>query len=107
MIPLNSTNERIYMDLTEIEEILRKHKLILKEKFKVKKIGVFGSYVQGEQSPASDIDLLVQFSEPVGWEFLDLKEFLESILSTTVDLVTVNALNPQIKERILDEVIYA
>jgi len=106
MIPLNSTNERIYMDLTEIEEILRKHKLILKEKFKVKKIGVFGSYVQGEQSPASDIDLLVQFSEPVGWEFLDLKEFLESILSTTVDLVTVNALNPQIKERILDEVVY-
>jgi len=94
------------MDLTEIEEILRKHKLILKEKFKVKKIGVFGSYVQGEQSPASDIDLLVQFSEPVGWEFLDLKEFLESILSTTVDLVTVNALNPQIKERILDEVVY-
>ncbi|MBU7009042.1 MAG: nucleotidyltransferase family protein [Theionarchaea archaeon] len=94
------------MDLTEIEEILRKHKPILKEKFKVKKIGVFGSYVQGEQSPASDIDLLVQFSEPVGWEFLDLKEFLESILSTTVDLVTVNALNPQIKERILDEVVY-
>lgn len=95
------------MDLTEIEQILRKHKPILKEKFKVEKIGVFGSYVQGEQSPESDIDLLVQFSEPVGWEFLDLKEFLESILSTTVDLVTVNALTPQIKEKILKEVVYA
>lgn len=94
------------MDLTEIQEILRKHKTMLKEKFKVEKIGVFGSYVQGEQSPESDIDLLVQFSEPVGWEFLDLKEFLESILGMTVDLVTVNALNPQIKEKILDEVVY-
>lgn len=95
------------MNLKDIEDILRKHKPVLQEKYRVKEIGVFGSYVRGEQSKISDIDILVQFSEPVGWEFLDLKEFLELILGTKVDLVTINALKPQIKDRILKEVIYA
>ncbi|KYK27971.1 MAG: nucleotidyltransferase family protein [Theionarchaea archaeon] len=95
------------MNLKDIEDILRKHKPVLQEKYKVKEIGIFGSYVRGEQSKISDIDILVQFSEPVGWEFLDLKEFLELILGTKVDLVTVNALKPQIKDRILKEVVYA
>lgn len=93
--------------LTKVEEILKKNKPVLREKYKVEKIGVFGSYVYGEQSEISDIDILVQFYEPVGWEFLDLKEFLESILGITVDLVTVNALKPQLKDRILGEVVYA
>lgn len=95
------------MNLTDIEEILKTHKPLLQKKYKVKEIGVFGSYVHGEQSAASDIDILVQFSEPVGWEFLDLKEFLESILDLKVDLVTVNALKRQIKDKILKEVVYA
>jgi len=95
------------MNLKDIEDILRKHKPVLQEKYKVKQIGVFGSYVHGEQSKISDIDILVQFSEPVGWEFLDLKEFLELILGTKVDLVTINALKPQIKDKILKEVVYA
>lgn len=95
------------MDLTDTEEILKRYKPILQEKYKVREVGVFGSYVRGEQSPISDIDILVQFSEPIGWEFLDLKEFLESILGTKVDLVTINALKPQIKNKILKEVVYA
>ncbi|MGD2247292.1 MAG: nucleotidyltransferase family protein [Candidatus Methanofastidiosia archaeon] len=94
-------------NLTDVEAILKKNKSKLREKYKVEKIGVFGSYVHGEQSEISDIDILVQFCEPVGWEFLDLKEFLESILGITVDLVTVNALKPQIKDKILEEVVYA
>ena len=55
----------------------------------------------------SDIDILVEFSEPVGWEFIDLKDFLEMILEIKVDLVTKNALKPQIRDRILNEVVYA
>ena len=51
------------MNLKDIEDILRKHKPVLQEKYKVKEIGVFGSYVRGEQSKISDIDILVQFSE--------------------------------------------
>jgi predicted nucleotidyltransferase len=91
----------------EIEDILKKNKPILREKFKVKEIGIFGSYVRGEESKHSDIDILVKFSSPIGWEFIDLKEFLEEILERNVDLVTVQALKPQLKDIILKEVVYA
>ncbi|MCK4491040.1 MAG: nucleotidyltransferase family protein [Candidatus Altiarchaeales archaeon] len=91
----------------EIEETLRKCKPALREKFKVKEIGVFGSYARGEEVEESDIDLLIEFYEPVGWEFIDLKEFLEKTLDKKVDLVTVKALKPQLKDKILKEVVYA
>jgi len=91
----------------EIEETLKKYKPILREKFSVKEIGIFGSYVRGEESEHSDIDILVKFSSPIGWEFIDLKEFLEKILGKKVDLVTVQALKPQLKDSILREVVYA
>jgi predicted nucleotidyltransferase len=90
----------------EIEEILRKYKPALRERFKVKEIGVFGSVARGEESEQSDVDILVEFSAPVGWEFVDLKEFLEEILGRQVDLVTVRALKPRLRERILKEVVY-
>jgi len=50
--------------------------------------------------------VLVVFFEPLGLEFLDLKEFLEEILAKNVDLVTENAIRPQMKEKILNDVIY-
>jgi len=50
--------------------------------------------------------VLVEFFEPLGWEFFDLKEYLEEILARKVDLVTENAIRPQMKEKILNEVIY-
>ncbi len=91
----------------EIEKTLRGYKPFLNEKFKVREIGIFGSYVRGEESEESDVDILVDFYEPIGWEFLDLKEFLEEILDKKVDLVTVGALKPQLREKILREVVYA
>jgi predicted nucleotidyltransferase len=91
----------------EIEEILRRFKPVLAEKFKVKEIGIFGSYVRGEESEESDVDILVDFYEPIGWEFVDFKEFLEEVLDKEVDLVTVEALKPQLREEILKEVVYA
>ena len=93
--------------LNDVEETVKKYKPMPREKYKVKGVGIFGSYARGEQSDTSDIDILVEFYEPVGWEFLDLKEFLESILHAGVDLVTIRALKPQIKDRVLKEVIYA
>ena len=90
-----------------IREVLKKHKATLKEKFKVRQIGIFGSFARGEGMAESDIDILVEFSEPIGWEFIDLKEFLEEILGREVDLVTVKALKPQLKEKIMKEVVYA
>jgi predicted nucleotidyltransferase len=90
-----------------ITETLQRFKPILQEKFKVREIGIFGSCVRGEESEESDVDILVEFSEPIGWEFIDLMEFLEKILGRKVNLVTVRALKPQLKDKILKEVVYA
>jgi uncharacterized protein len=89
-----------------INEILNKYKSELADKYKIKEIGIFGSYARGEQRKTSDLDVLVEFTEPIGWEFVDLKEYLESILGMKVDLVTVGALKPQLKDNILQEVVY-
>ena len=93
-------------DLEEIKQVLSRQKQALAENFKVKEIGIFGSYVRGEQEELSDVDILVEFNEPIGWEFIDLLDYLENALNMKVDLVTPNALRPQFKERILKEVAY-
>jgi len=92
--------------LPEIKSALHQHKLILSDRFKVKTIGVFGSYVRGEQKDGSDIDILVEFSEPVGFfAFLDLEEYLTGLLGVKVDLVTKKALKPRIGKHILQELV--
>lgn len=72
----------------------------------MKEIGIFGSCVRGEKR-AHDIDILVEFAEPVGFfQFMDLEEYLESLLSAKVDLVSKKALKPYIGKHILEETIY-
>jgi len=93
--------------LKEIEKILKENKAILAERFKVKEIGIFGSYVRGEQQEKSDVDILVSFYEPISlFEFMDMEEFLTQILGVKVDLVSKKALKPRIGKYILEEVIY-
>ncbi len=62
---------------TDIENKLKELKPILRQKYFVDRIGYFGSYSRDEQNKESDIDILVSFSKPLGWEFFDLQEFLE------------------------------
>ncbi|MBN2143815.1 MAG: nucleotidyltransferase family protein [Candidatus Aureabacteria bacterium] len=93
--------------LSDIENILKSQKPFLREKFKVNSIGVFGSYSRQEQTSASDVDVLVEFDSPPGWDFFDLQDYLEDLLGTKVDLVTRNAIKPQLQESILHEVVYA
>ena len=77
-------------------------------RFKVKSLAIFGSVARDEARPDSDIDLLVEFSVPVGiFEFIDLKEYLESILKVRVDLATEPALKKQLKAQILKEAVRA
>jgi len=91
----------------EIRNILAKHKKELADRYKVKEIGIFGSYIRGEQKKDSDLDILVEFKEPIGlFEFMDLEEYLRSLLGTKVDLVSKKALKPHIGEYILREAIY-
>src|SRR3989304_4270413 len=94
--------------LEELKSCLEELKPALREKFGVKTIGVFGSYVRGEQKRGSDVDVLVEFSEDakIGFfKFLDLEEFLSRKLGVKVDLVTKDALKPYIGKCILQEVV--
>lgn len=88
---------------SDIEQRLIALKPFLSKKFKVKNIGVFGSYSEGTQSASSDLDILIDLHEPLGWEFFDLKDFLESEFNRPVDLVTRNALKKQLKDKILSQ----
>jgi len=84
-------SNKVMKNLEDIIQILKENDRILKERFKVKSIGVFGSVTRGEQKETSDIDVIVEFYEPVGWEIVDLKEFLEELLGVRVDVVTKKA----------------
>jgi len=79
----------------------------LKEQFGISAIGIFGSYIRDEASPESDLDILVEFSRPIGWEIVELSDYLENLLEIKVDLVTKQSLHPIIRSRILEEVQYA
>ncbi|WP_297091526.1 nucleotidyltransferase family protein [Thermococcus sp.] len=93
--------------LRDVQRVLRVHKEELRERYGVKRIGVFGSYSRGEQKEDSDVDILVEFEKPIGLiDFIRLQEYLESLLGVKVDLVTKGALKKRIKERILQEVKY-
>lgn len=70
-----------------IFEILEKHKEVLK-KFGVKKIGLFGSFVRGEQKKNSDLDFLVEFEEPDFDNFMDLAFYFEELFGRKVEILT-------------------
>ncbi len=91
--------------LEEIKKILKDHEKMLSERFKVKSIMIFGSYARNEQKEDSDVDIIVDFSKPIGLEFVDLKEYLEEILGTKVDLVTPRAIRRKMRESILKEAV--
>ena len=93
------------MGLDEIKKVLRDYKSVLKEKYHVNTLGIFGSYVRSEQAGDSDLDILVDFTAPISlFEFIDLEEDLSQLLRLKVDLVSHSALKPYIGKRILDEV---
>lgn len=94
--------------LEEIEAALRAHREILQNKFHVERIGIFGSYVRQEATPASDLDILVELDRPVGWEIVDLHRYLETLLGMKVDLVTKGAVlrKPLLWESIREDLIY-
>lgn len=95
------------MQKDDVIRILVEHKTDL-PRFKVSSLSIFGSVARDQARPDSDIDILVEFSELVGiFEFLDLKEYLESILNRRVDLVTREALKKQLRDQILKEAIRA
>jgi uncharacterized protein len=91
----------------QILNTIRSNKQELETLYGVKRVGLFGSYVSGRERKKSDIDILVAFSRDIDlFDFLDLRDYLESRLQSKVDLVMESALKPAIGKRILSEVEY-
>lgn len=94
-----------FKDTDSFLKILRQHFPEIKEKYSVSYLGIFGSYVRGEQTSDSDLDILVEFVEKPGlFEYIELEDYLSDLLGVKVDLVMKSALKPNIGKRILNEV---
>ncbi len=92
--------------LSSIVELLKEEKVFLKEKYKVKSLGIFGSYVRNKQTENSDLDVLIEFSEtPTLLKFIELESYLNDRLGVKIDLVMKSALKSRIGKHILEEVI--
>ena len=92
-------------DIGELRGILLQHMPLLRERYGVESLGLFGSYVRGEAGPKSDLDLLVRFRQTPGLiRFVELENYLSDLLDLRVDLVMAEALKPNIGQRILAEV---
>lgn len=93
--------------IKELKKEIRSMEPLLRKRFHIKEIGVFGSFVRGEESSQSDLDVLVSFLEPIGlFDFVKLENFLSDRLGVKVDLVMKDSLKPRIRDVILDSTEY-
>jgi len=84
------------MSRDEIVELLSRHREEMVRRFRVRSLAIFGSVARGESRPGSDIDLLVAFEVPPGFDgYMALKWYLEDLLGGRVDLVMDGALRPE------------
>ena len=97
----------IMMTKSDILSKLKELKPILAEEFAVKEIGLFGSFADESATETSDIDLLVELYQPIGWKFFSLEIYLEKTFNRKIDIVSKNALRERIKDNILNQVNYA
>jgi predicted nucleotidyltransferase len=95
-------------DLAEIKQILQAQKPYLYEKYGVTEVGVFGSYVRGEQRPDSDVDILIELTDPPRISLMglvNLENYLSDLLGLKVDVAIKKNLKKRIGRRILQEVV--
>ena len=100
MEQMKNSKENILNRLTSLKRDLNKS-------YRVKNIGLFGSYVNNKQKDTSDIDFLVEFEEDADlFHLVGLSRYLENIFNTSVDVISKPSLKEDLKQRILEEVIY-
>jgi hypothetical protein len=92
--------------LQEIIQTLSNHKNRLFKAYRIKSLAIFGSYSLKEQSEFSDLDILVEFSDKIGVEFIDLADELENIIGFKVDLVSKNGIKEKYLTSIVSDLIY-
>jgi len=97
---MKKNKEKILNTLTSLKDNLNKI-------YRVKTIGLFGSYVNGKQKATSDIDFLVEFEEDADlFHLVGLSRYLEEIFNTKVDVISKSSIKEDLKKHILEEVIY-
>jgi predicted nucleotidyltransferase len=93
-------------DLPAIRKKLSQRLPLLTERYKIKSLALFGSYVRHEQDDASDLDVLVEYQEvPDLISYIELESSLSDLLGIKVDLVMKDGLKPRIAQRILAEAV--
>ena len=94
--------------IEEIKTILKEHKKDVVLKYRVIEIGIFGSFVRGEQRRHSDVDILVKFNQRniPGLKFIEMERYLEKFLRKKVDLIRKGGIRPELRKVILKEVVY-
>jgi predicted nucleotidyltransferase len=93
--------------LEHIKETVDSQRTYLRNTYNVQNIGVFGSVARRDNTDDSDIDVLVTFAKPLGmFKFIELEDYLGTLLGKRVDLVTKRALKPAMKDDVLQEVVY-
>jgi uncharacterized protein len=95
------------ISLDAAKRCLTEQKTVLKHKYKISKVGIFGSYVRGEQRNESDLDILIDYDKaPSLVALIEIENMLSHLLGIKVDLVTSKGLKSQLRQHILDEVVY-
>ena len=95
---LENENQKMYLSESDKQKIIKAC-----HKNDISFCALFGSFARGEATEKSDIDLLVQFSKPKGFNWLDAAFEIEDSLGKKVDLVTENGLSPHIREYVLKD----
>ena len=94
-------------NLEEIKAILGQVKSLVKEKYYVSELGIFGDYVKGEVQENSEVNILIDYTEPPSLlDLVDLEYYLSDLLKVKADVISKNGLKGNRRERILSEVIY-
>jgi len=91
--------------LGEIKTTLRAVLPELRHRYPIASVGIFGSWARGEAGPTSDLDLLVTFDGPIGWEIVTLEDELQERLGIPVEIVLEQSLKPHIGEAVRREVV--
>ena len=92
--------------LAEIKTILSEHKPEFEKKYRVKSMGIFGSFAREEATEKSDIDILVEFNYPVGMEFIMLALHLEDMFEEKVDIVSRGGIKEKYFKEIEPDIVY-
>jgi len=93
--------------LTAIKKIIRDHKTLLRDRYHINRIGVFGSYARGDTHSGSDVDVLVEFSEPISLiQLVSLENYLTDIVGLKVDVVPKDDIRKELKDTILKDAVF-